>query len=252
VGAIKTRELANGNIELEITYGGLEAPFGGVDTSAPPAYIDPKCFAAVDGFIVVDNKLVVASFNSYATSPLWSSTAGVTLIGFGNFYSLNYGTLNYALGYKTSSFSGPPSGVQYTFYMTAWNPADITEVYNDTLVFSLYNTATPATNASVTLQLLTQGTIPGGNGAVASITGIGNVNIGPGPVIETIVGVVTAVSVLGGTGYTVGETLYLVQGNNTTAQVTVSAVDGSGGITAVTINAASYSIPFGGNNYKMA
>ena len=64
MGAIKTTELSNGNICLEITYGGMEAPFGGVDTSAPPAYIDGKCFAASDGFVVVDNKLCVANWQS--------------------------------------------------------------------------------------------------------------------------------------------------------------------------------------------
>ena len=56
MGAIKTTELSNGNIGLEITYGGKEAPFGGVDTSAPPAYIDPRCFTNCDGVIVVDNQ----------------------------------------------------------------------------------------------------------------------------------------------------------------------------------------------------
>lgn len=38
MGAIKETKLANGNVGLEITYGGKEAPFGGVDSSAPPAY----------------------------------------------------------------------------------------------------------------------------------------------------------------------------------------------------------------------
>lgn len=61
MGQVKTTELPNGNLGLEITYGGKESPFGGVDTSAPPAYIDPRCFTLSDGFLVVDNKLVAVS-----------------------------------------------------------------------------------------------------------------------------------------------------------------------------------------------
>jgi len=104
VGLIKESELSNGNIGLEITYGGREAPFGGVDTSAPPAYIDPKCFTNCDGFIVIDNKLVVASLNPVAVPILWGGTAGVILIGFGNFYNTTYGTLNYALDIRQLRF----------------------------------------------------------------------------------------------------------------------------------------------------
>ena len=68
MGHIKTtpqkdsRGQETGLVEVEITYGGTEAPFGGIDASAPPAYIDPKCFTDSDGFIVIDNKLALASF----------------------------------------------------------------------------------------------------------------------------------------------------------------------------------------------
>ena len=150
MGQITPTELKNGNIGLEITYGGREAPFGGVDTSAPPAYIDPKCFTNCDGFIVVDNKLVAASLNPVPMPPLWSGTTGVILIGFGNFYNSKWGTLNYALGYKASDVIGTPTGVDYTFYMTAWAPGSVTTYWNDTLEYTLFNSLTPATKASLT------------------------------------------------------------------------------------------------------
>jgi len=68
-----------------------------VDTSAPPAYIDPKCLVASDGFVVVDNKLVLGNFQLF--TPPVALPAGVRLLGFGNYYDAMVGTVNYILGY---------------------------------------------------------------------------------------------------------------------------------------------------------
>jgi hypothetical protein len=249
MGAIKTTELSNGNIGLEITYGGKEAPFGGVDTSAPPAYIDPTCFTNCDGFIVVDNQLVAASLNPVQIPTLWSGTAGVILIGFGNFYTPKYGTLNYALGYTASSVSGTPTGVDYTFYMTAWVPGNPATFWNDTLNYTLFNSATPATKASLTINLETQGAGSPGTGATVNITEVSSLGTGasepPGAASQFYLGgIVEAVTIAGGTGYAIGDTYWLVQGSNVTAQVTITAVSGIGAITGFTIVPNSYSVTY--------
>jgi hypothetical protein len=234
VGLIKESELSNGNIGLEITYGGREAPFGGVDTSAPPAYIDPRCFTNCDGFIVIDNKLVVASLNPVAIPTLWSGTAGVILIGFGNFYTPKYGTLNYALGYKASSVSGTPTGVDYTFYMTAWVPGNPATFWNDTLNYTLFNSLTPAIPASITMNLDTTSSATPGTGATVNITGI--TSFGAGIAGEfSLPGIITSMTITGGINYTVGATYWVSQGSNVTAQIVVTSVSGIGAITGFTI-----------------
>jgi len=234
MGAIKETKLANGNVGLEITYGGKEAPFGGVDSSAPPAYIDPRCFTECDGFVVVDNKLVAASLNPFPTPVLWSGTAGVQLIGFGNFYNTTYGTLNYALGYTAVAVAGTPTGVAYTFYMTSWNPVNITGPYNDTLSYTLFNSITPAVAASITIQLASTSTSNPGSGAAVNITAItslsgdGNTYGGAGVFIP---GIISSLTVTGGSNYIVGSTYWVVQGSIVTAQVTITAIGINGSIT---------------------
>jgi hypothetical protein len=250
VGAIKAEELANGNIGLEITYGGKESPFGGVDTSAPPAYIDPACFTNCDGFIIVDNKLVAVSVNSAPVPTLWNGTAGVLLIGFGNFYSTKWGTLNYALGYTAVAVTGVTTGVEYTFYMTAWSPASLSTIWNDTLVFTIFDTATPATTASLTLDLLTSGSAPSSNGtgAIVNITSISNFGIAAVNSIY-IPGSIASITISGGTNYVVGDNYYVSQstalGVNVTGQIVVDSIGAGGAITGFHIVSNSYTTYWG-------
>jgi hypothetical protein len=235
MGAIKATELSNGNIGLEITYGGKEAPFGGVDTSAPPAYIDPKCFTQCDGFIVVNNKLVTASLNPITIPPLWNNVAGVTLIGFGNFYNQTYGTLNYALGYAAvavPAVSPNPSGVTYTFYMTSWAPGSSTTAYNDVLTTTQYNSVTPAVAASITMQLQSTGSGTPGSGATVIIETVGDyVGYAPdGNDGVHLTGIITSLSISGGSGYVQGTTYYILQNGVISAQVTLGVVSNTGAI----------------------
>lgn len=240
MGHVKTEELSNGNIGLEITYGGREAPFGGVDSSAPPAYIDPRCFTQCDGFIVVDNKLVAASLVPVQIPVLWNSVAGVTLIGFGNFYSSRYGTLNYALGYIAIAVAGSPTGVQYTFYMTSWIPGNTITSYNDMLNYTLFNSLTPDTAASITLQLQTTSSATPGTGAVVNITalsslGSNSVGTPPSPYGWYLTGILQTVTISGGVGYAAGSTYWVVQGTNVTGQIVVTSIGSGGSITGFTI-----------------
>ena len=58
MGLLKTTKLDNGMVGFECIYGGLEAPFGGIDASSPnPRYIDPKCFADASNFLIINNEL---------------------------------------------------------------------------------------------------------------------------------------------------------------------------------------------------
>lgn len=251
MGAIKTSELDNGNVGLEITYGGKESPFGGVDTSAPPAYIDPSCFTDCDGFIIVDGMLVAAALDTLVVPTLWNSTDQVILIGFGNFYNQTYGVLNYALGYKAVAVTGPPTGVQYTFYMTSWSPSNAGVVYNDTLVTTQFNSATPALAAAITMQLQTTTGGTPGSGAVLTISSL--TSYGPYPTGGTqpnpwyLTGAIAQGGMTvttPGIHYVVGTTYWVSQGDALTASIVVTSIDVNGGITGFTLNPSTFTTEY--------
>jgi hypothetical protein len=144
----------SGNTMLEITYGGLESPFGGIDSSAPAAYIDPKCFADADGFLIVNNKLVAASYKPLPTPELWGGVALVQLLKEGTFYSSKLGQLNYALGYSLTSTSGTPVTVDFIFYLTLWNAATGAIVDNQVLNLKLFASKIESAPATLVLPVL--------------------------------------------------------------------------------------------------
>lgn len=226
MGLIKQTEQDNGNILLEILYGGKEAPFGGVDTSAPPAYIDPRCFTSSNGFLIVDNKLVVTSWVKQVTPTLWGGVSGVDLLKFGTFYNSINGQLNYALGYKAVPFNGPPSGVSYVFYMTAWNPSNPTVPLNDTLTLTIFDAVNVLEQASITLDSIASGqsATAAGSGASGTVTinGVGQ--------LQTW----TVASGSGGSGYANGNITQIIQGSNITGWLLITGVSG-GAITTGTI-----------------
>jgi hypothetical protein len=231
MGLVKQRELDNKNIELEIIYGGAEAPFGGVDSSAPPAYIDPRCFAASDGFLVIDNKLVAVSLQlAPVPATLWNGVSGVKLLKVGTFYNSLTGQLNYILGYTAESFAGPPSGVNYTFYMTAWQPNGSsipTTYWTDVLPITLFDAVAIMEQASLTLDCIAS-QVPAsvaGSGATGTIT-----SVNPE-------GQLTGITMTGGTGYGVGDLVQVVQGDNISGWVRVTAVSGSAISTITVFNA---------------
>jgi hypothetical protein len=186
MGTIKTSQQKSGSYLLEITYGGVDAPFGGIDTSKPPAYIDPRCFVDSDGFLIADNKVCVASFQAINMPTLWSGTQGITLLGVGTFF--NAYTLaenlqfNYALGYIATPFGEAgvtATGQNYTFYMTVWNPSNPTDAlttYNDVLNYSLFDASIPATASSITLGAIGTGVAGTSYNIVLTVTGPGGTN----------------------------------------------------------------------------
>src|SRR6185437_12474348 len=153
MGHIRTTEQPGGLVDVEITYGGKESPFGGIDTSAPPAYIDPRCFTASDGIFISNNQLVASAFRSMIIPTLFNSVAGVNLLKIGTFYNSIYGYINYAFGVIYTPIS---NGITYTFYLTAWDTSNNTNniIGNDTYTFTLYNTTQEAIKASLTIPLL--------------------------------------------------------------------------------------------------
>lgn len=221
MGKITSSKLANGNIGLEITYGGADALFGGVDTSAPPAYIDPRCFTASEGALVVDNRLCAIALEQLAIPALWNHTANVKLIGFGTFYSSTYGQLNYALGYIATPFGSlgtTPTGVTYSFYITSWDP-NIGTPNNDVLPVTIYDSYTPANAASLTLPCVASSATQPSAGSGA--TGTANVPSNGFP---------TAASLTGGTGYGVGDAVqFLPTGAPTPGDIGWIIVDTIGG-----------------------
>lgn len=231
MGLIKTTEQNNGSYLLEITYGGAEAPFGGIDTSAPPAYIDPKCFVASDGLLVVDNKLVTISLAPMLNPPiLFGGVTDVNLLGAGTFYNSDLKQLNYVLGYTVSSVDPPamPSFVDYMFYITSWDPSDTSTVNTDTLNISLFDSISPSLAASLTLDVIQSqqpvGFTDGITGTITAVNGTG--------------GITGFTLVSGGTGWTVGTEAVIDQVGNPAgigAIFTATAVS-SGVVTGFTIS----------------
>lgn len=231
MGKVATQELDNGNIGVEITYGGLDSPYGGVDSSAPPAYIDPRCFTDSDGFLVVNNRLVAVAFERVSVPTLWGGDTAVKLLKFGTFYNSIDGLKNYALGYKATAFAGPPSGVNYEFIITAWNPENIALFNTDSFVFTLYDADSVATAASITIGLIsTNSTAPAtGSGASGNITAV-----------DAYGRVLTYTVTSGGTGYGVDDVVQVIgtPGGPTMyedAWIQVTSVGGGGDITGSTL-----------------
>lgn len=226
MGLLKATPQKDGTQLIEIVYGGAEAPFGGIDTSAPPAYIDPKCFVDAINMAIVDNKLLVASMQEVLTPTLFSNVPNVNLIGFGNFFNAYNTQLNYALGYTSTPITGPPSGVNYVFYMTAWDPSNISDLFNDTLAYTLWDSAQFPVAASLTLGCFASGgaSTATGSGAIVNISAV---NSGGG---------ITALTVSGGLVYVAGQNVLLSQGALTpSAFITVNTVGGSGNILTFTL-----------------
>jgi hypothetical protein len=143
----------SGQVSLEITYGGKESPFGGIDTSAPPAYIDPRCFTDVDGFLVIDNQLILGSIVPYTIPELFNGLLNITFLKMGTFYTSNLGFINYALGMRvvTSDFS--PKSHNYSFYMTAWSVSGFL-IGNDLITVQLQETTILPVAASLTIPIV--------------------------------------------------------------------------------------------------
>lgn len=217
-----------GNLLLEITYGGTESPFGGIDSSASPSYIDPRCAVVMDHLFIVDNKLCAVSWQPLATPTLWSGVSGVKLIKFGTFYNSINGQLNYALGYKSATYLD--TAVVYTFYMTSWNPQNIAQFWNDTIAVSFGNAITTAMAASITLPLLTGslGNSIAGVGAAVNITALG-----VGASLTT-----AGTAITGGSGYIAGERILVTQGAAVPAVAIITSTDLIGAITGATIDAS--------------
>jgi len=227
VGKVKTEELDNGNIAVEITYGGLEAPYGGVDTSAPPAYIDPRCFTDSDGFLVVNNRLVAVAFEKVTTPTLWFGDATIQLLKFGTFYNSTFGQLNYALGYKAIPFAGPPSGVTYNFYITSWLPDNLLIFNDDNIPYTLFDSVSLPTPASITLGIIgTNAPAPGGGTGAA-----GNVlTVGAGGLLLTL-----DLSTSAGTGYGVNDIVEVTQPGAGGGWIIVNSIGGGGSIATFTV-----------------
>lgn len=227
MGKVRTEELANGNVGIEITYGGLEAPYGGVDSSAPPAYIDPRCFADADGFLVVNNRLVCTAFEKIATPTLWGGDTSVKLLKFGTFYNSVTGQLNYALGYKATAFDGPPSGVDYDFYMTSWNPSNVADFNTDILPYTLFDALGLPTAASLTLGIIsTNAPAPGGGTGAA-----GNVlTVGAGGLLLSL-----DLSTSAGTGYGVNDVVEIIQPGAGGGYIIVNSIGVGGSIATFTV-----------------
>lgn len=81
MGAVVERgDTTGGGKHIEITYGGRDCPFAGVDSSAPDPYISPNSITKLSAnVIVLDNNLEAASWQE-----IFSLTSTDTIIGVGD------------------------------------------------------------------------------------------------------------------------------------------------------------------------
>jgi hypothetical protein len=118
VGHIRESKLDNGMVGLEITYGGKESPFGGVDTSAPPMYIEGNCFVQAGGFLAIDEQLTaVGWFDSGVQLQTWSVFD--VLLGSGSWF-VGGKYKNFVLSCAQHVLVNP-SGFSLTYKIWTWN-----------------------------------------------------------------------------------------------------------------------------------
>jgi hypothetical protein len=183
---IKESKLDNGMVGLEITYGGREAPFGGLDASAPPMYIDRNCFSNIQNFGVFDEQLVALSYVSAGINlQSWPANVIGSNIKFGTY--CNTGSYyNWVLCWVASPLQiGPPEIQDVTFYIWVWaaNTTGNIPLTTSTTIRQV-GVLVPATAATASLIVEGQtATVTGsvavtvGGGSTATIT----INIGDTP-----------------------------------------------------------------------
>ena len=83
MGAIRQLD---GKNEFEIHYGGEECPFtgGGLDSSAPPPYIQKNSFVELQNAFIKDNSIVVGVAAQINTNPFAFTFPNAVSIGFGD------------------------------------------------------------------------------------------------------------------------------------------------------------------------
>lgn len=174
MGAIKTSEQPGGIIGLEITYGGKDAPFGGIDASMPPRYIEPNCFVDTKGFLVSSGELRAFGWKQANITLLEYDTASMTFLGAGNFFS-NGKYWNWALAYN--SVYTPPSGpallgfTTTTYHIWTWPSGTTGNIAKtDDLAVQQYDKQSNATSA------------------IARVSVAGIPATGPGTLLCTLIG----------------------------------------------------------------
>ena len=190
MGKIETRKNDNGTLDLEITYGGPDAPFGGIDASAPPMYIDPKCFVNCSGFLIQDDKLIAVSWQSMGINITdWNALSEIFL-GVGHFYASGQ-FWNWILSYSLGGGPGnPPIGI-VTYNVRLW-PAGFTgnlsiAANGTTLPLAQIPTTVPATPATAQIVV---------NGSTATVGGNIAITIGAAPVVNVMVNIGDTVTVV--------------------------------------------------------
>lgn len=165
-----------GKMLLEIFYGGKEAPFGGIDASAPPRYIKPNCFVDSNGFVISNGKIVAGGFFNYGiTLDQWLTLNCIYLTS-GSFFA-NGKYNNFALGYTVATTAGPPTVTTVTYRIWVWD-AGATGVIalTATLDVAQNNLTVPAETAIGALAIFGGPATAGGTIAI-TIGGSGPINV---------------------------------------------------------------------------
>lgn len=177
MGLIKETKKSSNDIGLEIIYGGKEAPFGGIDVSAPDRYIDPKCFVDASNFLLVDNELCICSFSSGVINPppavsypiAYPTSVASILLGVGKLPCERF-TKTWAL-YGASE---PDSNnfINYTLVISTSEDVGSTQTFN----FAL-----PAQTITLPAQNATASIIIGYGPGLTAIQSVTSYPINPGP-----------------------------------------------------------------------
>ena len=178
MGKLTTQKQDNNTLLLEMTYGGKEAPWGGIDTSAPPQYIAPNCFINANNFLVINERLVAVGFQTNGVS--LAGWASYVYIGSGSFFA-NGQYNNFAIGYSTARVVGPPAYTQITYYIWVWAAGTVGAIpLTATLPVIQYDLTTPAVTATGIIDVYGTGATTIGT-VSATIGGVGPVTVAVNP-----------------------------------------------------------------------
>lgn len=180
MGAIKETKQDNGTVQLEITYGGKEAPFGGVDSSAPPMYIAPNCFTNSSNFGVFNDQLIALGWvNTGIVLGSWIN--GMTFLDSGTAF-INGFYYNWVLAYQqTVNSAGPPPVIDDVYTIWVWNGISHTTIpVTATCTVRQFAVLVPATSATAALVV---------SGSPATVAGTVSITVGGGATLPVTINI---------------------------------------------------------------
>jgi hypothetical protein len=180
MGKITTRENSNKTLDLEITYGGLDSPFGGIDSSKAPMYIQSNCFTDASNFLVLNDLLVAVGWVSSGIQ-LQGWVNGMVFLDSGTLTS-NQNSYNWALAYQTTANgAGPPAVIDIQYTVWVWGGGTVGAIpISVQCTVRQFGVVIPATAATATLLV---------EGLTATVAGSVSITVDGGATLPVVINI---------------------------------------------------------------